>query len=90
MMVISSCYGLFAIMGGSMQVLSKESVAIAVFLFFPILGFKFHLWFVVGALIVHGVFDFFHDHFVSNLGVPPWWPSFCLTCVIGVIGPRLR
>jgi hypothetical protein len=25
------------------------------------------------------VFDFFHHSFIENLGVPSWWPGFCLT-----------
>ncbi len=44
-----------------------------------ILGFKFDLRWVVAALVAHGVFDFFHPHLIANLGVPAWWPQFCLT-----------
>jgi len=77
--VIASYYGLFAMMGGSMQALGLESVAMAEFLLIAILGFKLNLWLVVGALCAHGIFDFFHGRLVSNPGVPAWWPQFCLT-----------
>lgn len=79
MVVIASYYGLFAVLGGSVQVLLFESIAIAAFLALSVLGFKRNLWLVVGALLAHGIFDFFHSHIVTNPGVPSWWPMFCLT-----------
>ncbi|HEY9639622.1 MAG TPA: hypothetical protein V6C57_04020 [Coleofasciculaceae cyanobacterium] len=79
MIVIASYYGLFAVMGGSVQVLLLESIAIAAFWGISVLGFKRNLWLVVGALAAHGIFDFFHGHIVTNPGVPSWWPMFCLT-----------
>jgi hypothetical protein len=79
LIVIASCYGLFAIMGGSNQALAKELVPIAVFLLLSVLGFKRNLWIVAGALIAHGTFDVFHGHLISNPGVPAWWPVFCMT-----------
>lgn len=79
MIVIASYYGLFAVMSGSMQALILESVVMAGFLLLSILGFKFNLWLVVAGLCAHGVFDIFHGHFISNPGVPVWWPMFCLT-----------
>jgi protein-S-isoprenylcysteine O-methyltransferase Ste14 len=76
--VIASYYALFAVMGGAVQVLAAESIIIAAFLVVTLVGFKLNLWFVVGALFVHGVFDFFHGHLIANQGVPVWWPGFCL------------
>lgn len=55
--VIASYYGLFAVMGGSTQALAMESMVIAAFLSVAILGFRTNLWFVVGALASHGIFD---------------------------------
>jgi hypothetical protein len=78
MIVIALLYGLFAVMGGSMRALGLESVAMAGFIFVTILGFKRNLWWVVGALFAHGVYDFFHGHLFINPGVPAWWPQFCL------------
>ncbi len=77
MIVIALLYGLFAVMGGSMRALGLESVAMAGFIFVTILGFKHNLWWVVGALFAHGVYDFFHGHLFINPGVPAWWPQFC-------------
>jgi hypothetical protein len=79
MVVIASYYGLFAVMGGSVQVLLFESIAIAAFSGLSVLGFRRNLWLVVGALLAHGNFDFFHSHIVMNTGVPIWWAMFCLT-----------
>ncbi|MGH8546335.1 MAG: hypothetical protein ACREX3_22485 [Gammaproteobacteria bacterium] len=78
MIVIASYYGLFAIMGGSVQALALESIAIVAFLAASIAGFKRSLWLVVAALATHGVFDFVHDQLIANPGVPLWWPIFCL------------
>jgi hypothetical protein len=86
MIVIASYYGLFAVMGGSVQALTMESVVMAGFLLVSILGFKLNLWLLVGALFAHGVFDFVHGHFISNPGVPAWWPMFCLTYDIAAAG----
>jgi hypothetical protein len=79
MMVIAFYYGLFALMGGSLQALATESVAIAVFVVVAILGFRRNLWLVAGALFAHGIFDWFHGQLIPNPGVPVWWPKFCMT-----------
>jgi hypothetical protein len=77
--VIASYYALFAVMGGTTRALGVESVAISLFLFASVLGFKLNLWVVVAALCGHGVFDVVHAHLIANAGVPGWWPRFCLT-----------
>jgi hypothetical protein len=86
MVVIASYYGLFAVVGGSMQALMLESMVTAGFLLLSILGFKFNLWWVVAGLCAHGIFDVFHGRFISNPGVPVWWPMFCLTYDIAAAG----
>lgn len=86
MVVIASYYGLFAVMGGSIEALVVESAVAAAFLWAAVLGFKRNLWLVVGALLAHGIFDFFHGHFIANPGVPAWWPMFCLTYDIAAAG----
>lgn len=78
MMVIASYYVLFAVMGGSGQALLAETLVMLAFVGVAALGFRRNLWLVVGALALHGLFDFFHGRMVANPGVPPWWPSFCL------------
>jgi hypothetical protein len=76
--VIASYYALFAVLGGSLQVLAVESMAIAAFLAVSIGGYRHSLWLVVAALAGHGVFDAIHGRLITNAGVPSWWPQFCL------------
>jgi hypothetical protein len=78
LIVIASYYGLFAVMGGSMQTLAVESVAMFVFFGIATVGFKRNAWLVVVGLVAHAIFDFVHGHIIENVGVPPWWPGFCL------------
>ncbi len=77
MIVIAILYGLFAVMGGSVDALLRESVPMAAFIIAAAIGFKRSLWLVVAALVAHGAFDFGHHFLITNPGVPVWWPSFC-------------
>jgi len=77
--VIASYYVLFAVMGGSIETVLLELAGMFAFMGVAALGFKRNLWLVVAALFVHGIFDVFHGNFISNPGVPIWWPMFCLT-----------
>ena len=77
--VIASLYALFAVMGGSTQALVLEVLGGALFIAAAVAGFRGSLWIVAGALAAHGVFDFVHAAVITNPGVPPWWPAFCLT-----------
>ena len=79
LMVIALLYALFAMIAGSTHALLLESLPIALFVLAAVTGFKKQLWWVVAGLIGHGLFDFVHGHFISNPGVPVWWPGFCLT-----------
>lgn len=78
MAVIASYYVLFSVMGGSIETVLLELTVMSVFIAVAVLGFKRNLWFVVAALLVHGIFDVFHGHVIANPGVPVWWPMFCL------------
>ena len=78
LVVIASCYVLFAVMGASSRALILETIFAAAFLLFAILGFKKSLWLIAAAFVAHGVFDFVHRFFINNPGVPGWWPGFCL------------
>ena len=86
MIVIALLYALFAIMGGSLQALALEGVFIAGFILVSVLGFKFNLWWVAGALFAHGVFDLIHGHVISNPGVPVWWPGWCFAYDVTAAG----
>jgi hypothetical protein len=79
MIVIALLYELFAVMGGSTHALVLESLVGAGFIAAAVIGFRWSLWLVVAALAAHGIFDFIHATFISNPGVPSWWPEFCLT-----------
>lgn len=78
LVVVASYYDLFAVMGGSPSALGAELAVTAAFLVAVVLGFRWNLWIVVGALAAHGLFDFVHPHVIVNPGVPAWWPGFCL------------
>lgn len=78
MIVIAFYYALFAVMGGSMEVLALELLAITAFIVISVAGFKYSLWLVVAALLAHGVFDMSHGKIIPDQGVPTWWPHFCL------------
>ncbi len=79
MVVIASYYVLFAIMSGSTQAVSAKAGVFFVFALVSVIGFRSNMWPVAGALAGHGLFDFIHPLFKSNLGVPLRWPMFCLT-----------
>jgi len=92
LIVIASYYVLFAAMGASGRTLVIEIVVASGFLLIAVVGFKRNLWWVVAALIGHGIFDFVHHMFIDNPGVPRWWPGFCLifdVIVGGLLAVRL-
>ena len=78
MLVIALYYVLFAVMGGSSHTLLAEAAVATVFMAVTLVGFKYSLWLVVGALASHCIFDVFHGQLIANPGVPVWWPPFCL------------
>jgi hypothetical protein len=86
--VIASYYVLFAMMGASQRTLWIETAIACGFSLFAILGFKRSFWFVVVALVAHGLFDFVHHLFIESPGVPHWWPGFCLA-FDGLLGALL-
>jgi hypothetical protein len=75
MAVIACYYVQFVVMGGSIETVFDEFVVMFAFMGVAVLSFKHNLWLVVAALSTHGIFDFFHGHFISNPGVPFWWPQ---------------
>jgi hypothetical protein len=78
LIVTASYYALFAVLGGSTRALIVESIIVTLFVVAAIAGFKINLWFVVAALLAHGVFDLVHASIVTNPGVPVYWPAFCM------------
>ena len=78
LIVIASYYDLFAMMSQSQAALPIETSSLIVFAALAVVGFRSSLWWVVAALLGHGVFDFIHPRLVDNPGAPGWWPMFCL------------
>jgi hypothetical protein len=78
MIVIAAYYVLFAVVGGTMDTLLAELAVAAVFVAGAVAGFKRGMWILVVFLCGHGVLDGFHGALITNPGVPPWWPPFCL------------
>lgn len=76
--VVAAYFVLFAVMGGSHRALVLETLAGLVFVAAAVAGFKGSLWLVMLALAAHGLFDLSHAALISNPGVPPWWPAFCM------------
>jgi hypothetical protein len=83
MILTAAYYVLFALMGGSTRALMIEILVASGFSLIAIIGYKRNLWLIVIALVGHGAFDMVHRLMFENLGVPHWWPGFCL--VIDVI-----
>jgi hypothetical protein len=77
LMPIATYYVLFAVMGRSTPALITESLVACGFLALALAGFRKNLWVVAVALAGHGLFDFTHNVFIHNSGVPVWWPGFC-------------
>jgi hypothetical protein len=84
--VIGSLYALFAVIGGSTRALVVESTVGAGFIAMAVFGFRTSLWVVAAVLASHGVFDLVHGSFITNPGVPRWWPAFCLTYDVAAAG----
>ena len=78
MVVIAGLYALFATMAGATSALLVEGAVGALFVAAAVLGYKRSLWLVALALFAHGVFDYFRGPFITNPGVPAFWPDFCM------------
>lgn len=87
LIVIAAYYVLFATMGGQ-QALVAELIAATVFIVVAIVGFRTSLWWAAAGIAGHGLFDFFvHPHWISNPGMPAFWPAFCgsIDVALGVL-----
>ena len=84
--VVAAYYVLFATMSGAERALVVECIVMTAFVLVAVLGFRFNAWLTVAGLAAHGLFDMVHGHFVTNPGVPEWWPAFCLTFDVGLAG----
>ncbi len=60
------------------RLFAVELAVVIAFSVAAIAGYRHSQWILVAGLAAHGVFDVFHGIFISNPGVPRWWPGFCL------------
>jgi hypothetical protein len=77
LIVIASYYLLFAAMAN--EAIIAESLGLAMFSGIALVGAFLAPWLVGAGIILHGVFDLTHSHFIDNRGVPSWWAAFCAT-----------
>ena len=73
---IAAFYPVFAV-GREWETFTFHSVVALLFLALSLLGARTSLWWVVGAMAMHGVFDFF-DGIGAPDPSPDWWGPFCL------------
>lgn len=92
LLVLPSLYAFFALRAGEQAVGIKEMIFGIPFL---VAGVIFALVsvrrsaIVVGAFwILHGLYDLVHDQFITNSGVPDWYPVFCFSVDV-VVGAYL-
>ena len=79
LVIIASYYILFAILGGSPHALAWETMIAFAFSTVAVFG-ALRLPVLVGiGIVAHGLFDLVHHVIIQNPGVPPWWPSFCMS-----------
>jgi hypothetical protein len=78
LIVTATYYILFAAMGAGWQTLVIEMVFASAFFVLAVIGFKRTIWVVIAGFVAHGVFDLVRSPFISNPGVPRWWPGFCM------------
>lgn len=94
MVAISGFYVAFAFEQGAGQV--EHTLIAAVFTLLAIVGARFNAWFIVAALLGHGVFDA-GAQLVAPDPSPDWWGPFCvgvdivleLWLLILILGNRL-
>lgn len=79
LIVIGFLYVLFAAIDGRTSVLLIEGAFALFFSVVAVAGFANSCRIVGAGIAGHGVFDFLHQFFVQNAGVPVWWPGFCGT-----------
>lgn len=75
LIVIASYYVLFSFM--SLEAIAIEIVIASAFSVVAIIGALKRPLLLGLGIFMHGVFDLAHGSFITNSGVPVWWPAFC-------------
>jgi len=55
-----------------------------IFIGLAVAGFESPLWFTVIGLEGNGIVGLVHPQIIQNLGVPIWWPAFCLSADVAI------
>ena len=89
LLTLPTLYGFFAIRAGEHGVAVNELIYglpyLAAGLILALVNVR-QSALVVGSLwVLHAVYDVTHDQFISNPGVPRWYPAFCFAVDV-VIG----
>ena len=92
LLTLPSLYAFFALQASEQAVGVKEMIYGAPFvvagLFFAFVSVR-QSAIVVGAFwMLHGLYDLTHSRFITNAGVPGWYPIFCFSVDV-VIGGYL-
>jgi hypothetical protein len=92
LLTLPSLYAFFALQAGEQAVGVKEMIYgvpfVLVGLVVAFVSVR-HSAVVVGAFwILHGLYDLMHSQFITNAGVPGWYPIFCFSVDV-VIGAYL-
>lgn len=74
-------YWTFAVYASDYAALLKEFMVGVAFLVVAYIAYKFKsfatLLLLAVGYVIHAAYDFYHDLFFVNAGVPTWWPEFC-------------
>jgi hypothetical protein len=92
LLTLPSLYASFALQAGEPAVGVKEMIYgvpfVVVGLVFAFVSVRWSAV-VIGAFwILHGLYDLTHSQFITNAGVPGWYPVFCFSVDI-VVGAYL-
>jgi hypothetical protein len=92
LLVLPGLYAFFALQAGEQTVAVREIVYgvpyVVAGLVFAIVSVR-QSAIVVGALwLLHGLYDLVHGRLITNIGVPGWYPIWCLVVDV-VIGSYL-
>jgi hypothetical protein len=92
LLTLPGLYALFALQAGEHAVGVKEMIYGAPFvvvgLVFAIVSVRMSAVVVGVFWILHGLYDLTHGQFITNAGVPDWYPVFCFSVDV-VIGAYL-
>lgn len=92
LLTLPSLYASFALQAGEPAVGAKEMIYgvpfVAAGLVFACVSIR-QSAIVVGAFwVLHGAYDLTHSRFITNAGVPDWYPVFCFSVDV-VVGAYL-